>query len=341
MLVDRVVTLRPVEAQPAPGKRFPMPIPFGWYAIAFADDLAAGQVKPLRYFGRDLVLFRTASGAASLLDAYCPHLGAHLGYGGTVEGECVVCPFHAWRFSAEGRCAGIPYATVVPPRVTADKQAIHAYPIVERNRIIWAWYHPQRTAPTFDVVDLPETRAADWTPIDRYRWTIATTVQEIAENAADTAHFIYVHHMADVQKGDVSVDGPRRYVEYDLRSSDRRLADASAPDRCSHIANHAIGPGQRYTRFSGAFDTLLMTMPVPIDSEHVEFHLAFTHPAKATVPQIRMTKLAIASIVSQTEQDIPIWEHKAYLEHPVLCNGDGPIRQYRRWFQQFYADAHS
>ena len=62
-------------------KRYPMPIPHGWYAVAYSDELAVGESRPERYFGKDLVLFRTESGRASLLDAYCPHLGAHLGYG--------------------------------------------------------------------------------------------------------------------------------------------------------------------------------------------------------------------------------------------------------------------
>ena len=46
------------------------PIPFGWYVMAYSDELAAGEVKALRYFGRDLVLFRTESGVAQVLDAY-------------------------------------------------------------------------------------------------------------------------------------------------------------------------------------------------------------------------------------------------------------------------------
>ena len=79
-------------------QRFPMPIPFGWFFVAYSDELAVGDVKPLHYFGRDLVLFRNESGQAGLLDAYCPHLGAHLGYGGEVQGDSIRCPFHAWAF---------------------------------------------------------------------------------------------------------------------------------------------------------------------------------------------------------------------------------------------------
>jgi hypothetical protein len=58
--------------------------PRGWFVIQFSDELGRGDVKPLRYFGKDLVLFRTESGKPAILDAYCPHLGAHLGHGGKV-----------------------------------------------------------------------------------------------------------------------------------------------------------------------------------------------------------------------------------------------------------------
>ena len=44
-------------------QRFPFPvIPTGWYVIAMSEELARGAVLPRRYFGRDLVLFRTQDG---------------------------------------------------------------------------------------------------------------------------------------------------------------------------------------------------------------------------------------------------------------------------------------
>ena len=36
---------------------------------------------------------------------------------------------------------------------------------------------------------------------------------------------------------------------------------------------------------------------------------------------------------------MPIWEHKIFQPNPILCDGDGPIAQFRRWFGQFYAPA--
>ncbi|MCA9575200.1 MAG: Rieske 2Fe-2S domain-containing protein, partial [Myxococcales bacterium] len=74
-------------------------IPIGWFQVEYTDQLKAGDVKPLKYFGKDLVLYRTESGEAVMLDAFCPHLGAHLGHGGKVKGENIECPFHAWQFA--------------------------------------------------------------------------------------------------------------------------------------------------------------------------------------------------------------------------------------------------
>ena len=62
----------------------------GWYVIAFKEELASGQVLPLRYFDTRLVAFRGESGVVHVLDAHCPHLGADLGVGGTVVGGTVV-----------------------------------------------------------------------------------------------------------------------------------------------------------------------------------------------------------------------------------------------------------
>ena len=57
-----------------------MPIPVGWYCVSYSDELAIGEVRNVHYFDRDMVLFRTESGAVGLVDPACPHLGAHLGH---------------------------------------------------------------------------------------------------------------------------------------------------------------------------------------------------------------------------------------------------------------------
>ena len=43
-------------------------------------------------------------------------------------------------------------------------------------------------------------------------------------------------------------------------------------------------------------------------------------------------------MAAAVEQDFPIWENKTYLERPRLCEGDGPVGDYRRWAAQFYVE---
>ena len=97
-------------------REFPFPLPNGWFQVAYSDELAVGEIKRLEYFGTSLVAFRGEDGRACVLDAHCPHLGAHIGHGGQVAGNSIRCPFHAWEFDGSGGCTRIPYAKRIPPR---------------------------------------------------------------------------------------------------------------------------------------------------------------------------------------------------------------------------------
>ena len=51
-----------VRTQKQGEKRFPFPVPDGWFVVAESRDLDPGQTMALYVFGRDVVLFRTESG---------------------------------------------------------------------------------------------------------------------------------------------------------------------------------------------------------------------------------------------------------------------------------------
>ncbi len=321
-------------------KRYDQPIPFGWYAIEYSSQLKAGEVKPLRYFGKELVLYRSDSGEAAVLDAYCPHLGAHLGHGGIVKGESISCPFHAWEFNGGGFCTGIPYAKRLPPKVDG-KQALRSYPVVEKNQMIWAWYHPQQAAPSFDVEELPEFYSDDWSAIESYDWSINSIIQETGENAADLAHFITVHSVAAMPDAEVTLEG---HVRTTLMDSQVQAMDTEGNiDRSGdttdngRLESYSYGPGQTYQKFTRMFDIVMMGTITPIDDQSIHLRFNFSLPKSQSEEHTLYANAFRDEIVHQVGQDIPIWEHKVYLESPTLCDGDGPIAKYRKWFQQFYA----
>jgi nitrite reductase/ring-hydroxylating ferredoxin subunit len=294
--------------------------------VALSSELPPRGVVPLGYFARDLVLFRTESGAAQVLDAYCPHLGAHLGHGGTVSGESIRCPFHGWCFDGDGACTEVPHATRARPTPTLAN-----WPVCERNGLIFVHYHPTGAEPVWEVPSLPEHESAEWTPFDLRRWKIRTHVHEMAENCFDMTHFSHLHGLHNLPEPEYQFEGPH----FRLRA--RTVMDTPVGNIDGQLDIHSLGFGLGLVRFAGLIDTLLVTAITPIDDEHVDARFLFKVKKLPDESATRMVGRGFVDELSrQVEQDIRVWEHKVYLERPGYGEHDGPIAAFRRWARQFY-----
>ncbi len=312
-------------------------MPFGWFCIGFSLDLAIKEVRNVHYFERDMVLYRGEKGSVGLVDPYCPHLGAHLGHGGEVNGEWIRCPFHHWSYDNTGMARDIPYANALPPKATQGP-CLNAYPVQERNGCIWAWYHPDGAEPLTDLIDIPEFNSGDWCDMKTRQWTFKGNVQDIAENGADVAHFKFIHGMDSVPEGETKYEGDRRTttVEGPLTLPDGKGGEETFQQK---IVVSQLGAGLKWDRFSGVADILLMVLVTPVTSSQVEVRFAFTHKNyQPDSPQLAACEEHIELVSGATglEADIPIWQNKAHLKKPLLCDGDGPIMRFRKYFEQFY-----
>ncbi len=316
-----------------------LPIPFGWFAVTYGKDLKPGEATATFLFDQHQVLFRTDSGQVKMLEAFCPHLGAHLGHGGKVVGERIACPFHGWQLDGDGVVQDIPYADSSPRRVQ-EGQCLYSYPVQERNQMIWAWYHPRRIEPTFDIADVPEFSDPDWSELETYEWEMNSHIQETGENAVDIAHFVTVHSALDMPSANIQLDGHRRVT--DMVSKGPAIGDDGSIDLSktedSHLLSRNWGPGMSSQSFDRAFRTVMMGTMTPITNNRMVMRFAFTKPKDLTDQLAVLTDGLIAEIVRQVGHDMVIWEHKLYRDDPILCDGDGPIAKYRQWFRQFYDD---
>jgi len=321
---------QPRRAAPA-ARGIDLPLPFGWFVLCYSEELAAGEVKALRYFGRELVLWRGADGQARMLDAYCRHLGAHMAHGGRVRGDYLECPFHAWRYDGTGVVREIPYARVLPPQ--ARRECVRHWPVVEKNRFIWGWYHPRQLAPQWEVEEFPETSSPEWTEYEKHEWLVYCPLQTMAENGVDVAHFRYVHGTASYPDWEVTLAGHRRETTVQARmQTPRGEVDGT-------IRAGVVGPGQPWTRFSGICETLLVTGCTPVETDLVHLRFAFTQlRADRDGPRAGVARAIIKDICRQLDQDKVIWDRQRHLPRPLLCDGDGPIVAFRQFFAQFYAE---
>ena len=132
-----------------------MKVPFtwkvtGWFMVGWSAEFAAGEVRPLRYFGEDLVAYRDESGELHVLSAHCRHLGAHIGHGGKVVGDCVECPFHGWRWGPDGTNRYIPYQPDRPNKALR----LRVYPVREQYGCVFVWHQPDGKDPQWEMPDI-------------------------------------------------------------------------------------------------------------------------------------------------------------------------------------------
>lgn len=331
--------------------RYPMSsFPNGWYAITSLAEVQKEKVLPIKSLGRDMVAFQTESGAISVLDAHCPHQGAHLGHGGTVKGEVIECPFHKWCFDAKGQCQNIPYSTKIPK---SKKAEIHAYPVVERLGMILVYYSSDYSPPTWKLPDFEKDLAGHWTQSDYSEMTIKTHIQELAENGFDVAHFFPVHGS---EENSIELDKKQPFGPTLLFALNLVYPGSGIGKFGKKVAVRA------HWRFSGlgVFDNhvTLRDYPMelrqyffftPTDEEHVRIRVALRinkDTIKLPTPFRYLVLKLIQKhnkkiLLNNFEEDRPIWENKKFREHPLLTEGDGPILHLRTWMKQFYATSAS
>jgi nitrite reductase/ring-hydroxylating ferredoxin subunit len=310
--------------------RYPFPAsPNGWFCVGDSADLVREAVTPLHYLGRDLVAFRGTDGVARVFDAHCPHLGAHLGFGGCVRGEGISCPFHGWRFDREGRVVEVP-GLDRPPNA-----ALSAWEVMEQNDRIFIWHHAGGTPPDSNVVAYRQHQD-EWTPWRSNTYRVRVHVQDLTENIIDRSHFSTVHDMQppENQRFDVMFTGQTMLVDQSLKVT--AVTDAGYE---VNTKTTVWGPGIIAVEVSQPpIEMLTYITQTPVDDEMTEISLNFSMKRLAdTEATEAICKMNDEITNAQFAQDVPIWEHKIYRDRPMVTKVDGPIHQYRRWYRQFYS----
>jgi 3-ketosteroid 9alpha-monooxygenase subunit A len=303
------------------------PFPAGWYFLVYSEDLREREVRPQRLCGQEFVIWRGAGGRAHAFDAYCPHLGTHLGYGGVVEGDTIRCPFHGWSYDTEGRCVHVPYDPRGHRAARAD-----ARPLVERNGMVMMWWHPDGKPPAWDVPLVSEYEDPAWSKrYYRHHWPIDTVWQEIAENAVDVQHFSYLHGIASLpQVESYGGKGEQFWINvlYEFETARGRFPGS--------MVTRFSGPGMATVHFTiqNLVEIMFVETTTPLDEGRVDLRFSYLTRKGLSGGSVMAASL-VRETIRQVDQDVPIWEHKRYWRTPRLSRNDGPIMQFRSWARQF------
>ena len=168
-----------------------------WLPVLLSSELAQPDGAPVRVklLGENLVAFRDTTGAAGLVDAFCPHRRAPLFLGRNEKGG-LRCVYHGWKFHRSGECLEMP----TEPRDSASKTKVRikSYPVWEGGGMLWTYMGPPADQPPPPDMELTRAPAT-------HRF-VSRTVQDCnylqaLEGGLDSSHATILHN---VTLGDMS-----------------------------------------------------------------------------------------------------------------------------------------
>ncbi|KAG0416786.1 hypothetical protein HPB47_006150 [Ixodes persulcatus] len=329
---------------------YPPVYPNGWFPILESEDLHVEQVKRVDVLGLELVAFRTKDGTAHVMDAHCPHLGAHLGVMGRIVDGCIECPFHGWRFdSSNGVCKHVPYAAKVPEFVK-----LKTWQTEELLGHIFLWFHADGEEPSWKLEDVPQITNGEWKMFRRYEEKLTCHIRDLAENESDLTHFRYFHgpnlfvSMEEFSKnaGDTKwgrflthIWTPKWYT-VDHKCNVDIDADVLVLGRCpaflknrTYLTMH--GPGLLMVRLECKFGTQVTVVSVTPEEPFQVRVVHRIHFEPNTTWLFRC--LSSKGYVNSFERDMLFWNHKAMQTNPPWQKDDRTVIEFRKWYSQFFS----
>jgi 5,5'-dehydrodivanillate O-demethylase oxygenase subunit len=239
-----------------------------WQPIYIADRLQPGHALPIQVMGEKFTLYRGESGATYVVDFRCAHRGTQLSVG-WVEGECIRCFYHGWKYDGTGQCVEQPAEDVS----FAAKVKIRSYPTREYLGLIFTYLGPGTTPPFPRYPQLEQDGVLDVSSYIRNCNYFNTL-----ENGVDQAHVPFTHAKSNFTKFGLNWDIPKisaEETEYGVAMYGTRSDGVS---RVNHYLMPNIlfikgSPDESAEKWRDAF-----AWRVPIDDvSHASFNISLVH----------------------------------------------------------------
>lgn len=198
-----------------------------WQPVMVSEDLEPMRPQRILVLGQYFTAYRGEDGAPHLVQDACPHRQTRLSLG-WVEGDCIRCFYHGWKFDGDGACVEQPAENAS----FKDKVRINGYPVCDYLGFVFA-YLGGGDAPEFPL--FPEVdEAADTITYNCH--PVPCNYFQRVENDLDEVHLHFVHRVSTNEIGlsqlpeiDVSES------DYGILRKGRRSDDGNNVTRTAHI----------------------------------------------------------------------------------------------------------
>jgi 3-ketosteroid 9alpha-monooxygenase subunit A len=307
----------------------------GWYLVGFERDLN-DEIAPVSV-GSERLLLVCAVGAIRAFNADCPHRGAHLGYGGQLDDNAIICPFHRFRI-------------VLGTRDTNELS------VRERHALVVGGLVFIRLSDGFDhgFTDFIQDIAESHVIMPGHVWYLEVPAALMIENGFDPAHFQSVHrfgaHAIRTQtnlRGDLEMAGCLGLAAKLERGDVTFSEDQSTTDRVGTpksgipFALSAFSPGLSVLRVGGEYPyvTIIGATPGPKKHSLLRVSLALPRAVYGDPPDQQIASRFLEQIKAGIEDDRAIWEHLSFSSPAKFMATDAPVVEFRRFCRQLEAPA--
>jgi phenylpropionate dioxygenase-like ring-hydroxylating dioxygenase large terminal subunit len=180
-----------------------------WHPVGWSSEIGTGPKRTV-LLDTAVVVWRDGAGTAHAFRDLCMHRGTALSLG-SVEDDCLVCPYHGWSYASDGRCVRIPQLAEglpIPDRVRAV-----GYHCRERHGLVWVCLGEAVTG----IPDFPEWGDERYRHVACAAYTWQTSAPRMVENFTDFGHLGYLHDGLLGTRDDLVVPSHRvRRAGYEL-----------------------------------------------------------------------------------------------------------------------------
>ncbi|MCA9654643.1 MAG: Rieske 2Fe-2S domain-containing protein [Myxococcales bacterium] len=346
-------------------KRYMRPPPqyvHSWFAPLRSSDVVPGKITNFTFMGHELIAFRDEGGQVVVLDAQCPHFGAHRGVGGRVVDGCVRCPFHGLHFDRTGECVKGDF--VDPSRRLGHIKTV-PWTAREAAASIFIWHGVDRQRPDQPLPFAEPGFFDGWSPpvTNAGRPLRPTNVFFPTENIIDIQHFYAVHfwelHEIIKEPGEDEDGNFSAVMRMTWKAGAqspyavvRRLGNAYQSQ--FHFDIRILGPGMALsistlTPEQGGLQLMNIILITPVSP--TDCHIRVVTSVKRTVdkPLNRLarrvlgagleellSRVFLAIATKDFDGDEMIWTHRRFLANPKPLADDGPLIPYRQWCERFW-----
>ena len=219
-----------------------------WHPVYVAENLKAGKAAPVRIMSEDFTLYRGEDGQAYAVASRCAHRATQLSVG-WVEGNCIRCRYHGWKYDGSGQCIEQPGEA---PGF-AEKVRIKTYYLEEYIGLIFVYLGEGGPPP---LPRLP-TSLTDGALVWSYGHSRPCNYLNGLEN--DPTHLAFTHRGSEMFRGEL----PEVHTSISADETDWGIMYRTTYPSSVHISHHGM-PNITYSRLR---ERERFSWKVPLDDE--------------------------------------------------------------------------